>query len=206
MGLQGTLFPVGIVRRFALRTGVLRLDALFNVRYTREKETDRPMKKTHIAALVTVITLTLSTLAEHPLVAASRRAKVEELKAVSVIVDHYAGEEEDAKRFETEVELRLQQAGLRIENDAPTLMLGRSSTRDSGGTLIRRLQAELQETGSFKRGEGIRNFSVVTWESTLNRQTKAVTRDTWASARTEFVAAVDEFLNDLLATTTNQKD
>jgi len=27
MGLQGTLFPVGIVRRFALRTGVLRLDA-----------------------------------------------------------------------------------------------------------------------------------------------------------------------------------
>jgi len=27
MGLQGTLCPVGIVRRFTLRTGVLRLDA-----------------------------------------------------------------------------------------------------------------------------------------------------------------------------------
>jgi hypothetical protein len=26
MGLQGTLFPVGIVRRFTLRTGVLRQD------------------------------------------------------------------------------------------------------------------------------------------------------------------------------------
>jgi len=35
MGLQGTLSPVGIVRRFTLRTGVLRLDAYLTLKRNR---------------------------------------------------------------------------------------------------------------------------------------------------------------------------
>jgi hypothetical protein len=163
------------------------------------------MRKQIIAAFLTVSAVALPALAEHPLVTASRRAKVENLEAISVYVDHYAGEEEDAKRFKTEVELRLRQAGIRIESDAPTLMLGRASRRDSGGALVRRIQAELQETGFFKRGDGVSHFSVVTWESTLDSQTKVIKKDTWESARPELVAAVDELLNDLLATRGDRK-
>jgi hypothetical protein len=77
-------------------------------------------------------------------------------------------------------------------------MLGRSTKQDSGSTLVRRLQAEIQETGSFSRGDSVRRFPVVTWESTLDGQEKAVKSDDWTSARREFMAVVDEFLNDYL--------
>jgi hypothetical protein len=44
MGLQGTLCPVGIVRRFALRTGGLRLDAyLMSSKNMNDQKTTRKM-------------------------------------------------------------------------------------------------------------------------------------------------------------------
>lgn len=137
---------------------------------------------------------------EYPVITQSRRAKLQGIEAVSVYVDRLRGEEEHAKRFRTEIELRLRQAGIRVEDGTDaTLVLGRAYKRFQGCPLICVIQAEVQETGFFARLGGVRQFPVVTWESSLNRREQIVEEANWSSARKELVAAVDEFLNDYLA-------
>jgi hypothetical protein len=65
----------------------------------------------HLAVLVISLAVGAPHLyAQNPVITDSRRAKVEGLTSISVFVDHYAGEDDQAQRLKTEVELLLRQA------------------------------------------------------------------------------------------------
>lgn len=113
-----------------------------------------------------------------------RRNCLRGIGAIEVYVNHYRGEDEQARRLKIEVELRLRQAGIKVGPGAAILFLGRN-------------QANIQEFGKFERRHGFSELPATTWESSLIWRNDD-DRD-WNEARKMTMAAVDELLNDYLA-------
>jgi hypothetical protein len=145
-----------------------------------------------VACIVLVIFHSFA-VAEDPLTQ-NRRACVKGLTKISIIVNHYKGEEEQARRFKTEVELRLRQAGIGVGPGSAFIMLGRSP-HDG----VCDIQAEIQEYGKFERRHGFSELAATTWESSRHRTKQRIEGHDWDAARKVLMVAVDEFLNDYLA-------
>ena len=126
-----------------------------------------------------------------------RRVCVKGLGKISVMVDCYEGEKEQARQLETEIELRLRQAGIEVGPRSAYLMLGRNHPDYPWG--LCRIQANLQEFGKFERRHGFSELPAITWESSLNGTRQNIKVDDWESTRKVLMAAVDEFINDYLA-------
>jgi hypothetical protein len=131
------------------------------------------------------------------LITQHRRACLEGFGRVFVYVDYYEGEEQKAKQFQTQVELRLRQAGIQVQAGGAVLFLGRSHASYPFSPC--RIQANVNEVGKFKRGYGFFEMSVTTWESSLHGTTQDIKGNDWESTRKVLSAAVDEFINDYLA-------
>jgi hypothetical protein len=124
-----------------------------------------------------------------------RRGYLKGMGTITVRVDQYKGEDEQARQLKTEVELRLRQAGIKVGPGSTFLMLGRSHYPHG----LCHIQAEIQEFGKFDRRQGVSELPAITWKSSLDGATQEIKADDWESTRKVLVAAVDEFVNDYLA-------
>jgi hypothetical protein len=126
-----------------------------------------------------------------------RRDCLEGIGNIYVSLDYYKGEKEKARQFQTEIELRLRQAGIQVQAGNTILFLGRHHPFYPLGPC--RIQANINEFGKFKRKYGFVELSVTTWESSLHGTLQNIAGDDWESTRNVLSAAVDEFINDYLA-------
>jgi hypothetical protein len=152
--------------------------------------------KRSLLLILSLVLMTVNAMAQDRLTQ-FRRNYVKGIDKISVMIDHYKGEEEQARELKTAVELRLRQAGIPVHPGSPVLILGRHHLDYPWG--LCRIQANINEFGKFERRHGFSELSVTTWESSLNGTMQNIKTDDWESTRKVLSAAVDEFINDYLA-------